>query len=107
MALEQIRAAGSGRVDRGKLAATTEADIRRHVVEAGEDPEAPLPSYQAMPDVQAIRERLRSRRTRLPARSACLLRRCGTGNSAVPAYRLPHARCSEFWNASPTRRCGR
>ncbi len=59
MTLEQIRVAGGGRVDRAKLATTTEEDIRQHIVEDGEDPEAPLPAYQALPDVQAIRERLR------------------------------------------------
>lgn len=59
MTLEQIKAAGSGRVDRAKLAATTEEDICQHMLEDGEDPEAPLPAYQALPDVQAIRERLR------------------------------------------------
>ena len=59
MTLEQIRAAGGGRVDLAKLAATTEEDIRQHMAEDGEDPEAPLPDYQALPDVQAIRERLR------------------------------------------------
>lgn len=86
MTLEQIQAAGGGRVDRTKLAATTEEDIRQHQVEDGEDPDAPLPAYQVEPnygstetvvrssrpkgghderagqtnpDVQAIRERLR------------------------------------------------
>lgn len=77
MTLEQIQAAGGGRVDRTKLAATTEEDIRRHQIEDGEDPDAPLPAYQvepnygsteavvrpkvsqADPDVRAIRERLR------------------------------------------------
>ena len=59
MTTEQIRAAGGGRIDRAKLAATTEADIRRHMVEDGEDPDAPPPPYQRVPDVLAIRERLR------------------------------------------------
>ncbi len=57
--LEQIRATGGGRVDLAKLAATTEEDIRQHMVEDGEDPDASLPDYQTLPDVQAIRERLR------------------------------------------------
>ena len=59
MTLEQIRAAGGGRVDLAKLAETTQEDIRRQMVEDGEDPEAALPAYQALPDVQGIRERLR------------------------------------------------
>ena len=45
MTLEQIRAAGGGRVDLAKLAATTEEDVRQHMAEDGEDPEAPLPAY--------------------------------------------------------------
>jgi len=59
MTLEQIKAAGGGRVDRAKVAATTETDIRRHMIEDGEDPDAPLPAYQLVPDVQALREGFR------------------------------------------------
>lgn len=59
MTLEQIKAAGGGRVDLAKLTATTEEDIRQHMVEDGEDPDALLPAYQTLPDVQVIRERLR------------------------------------------------
>lgn len=59
MTLEDIKAAGGGQVDRAKLAATTEETIRKYMVEDGEDPDAPLPDYQALPNVQAIRERLR------------------------------------------------
>jgi len=33
----------TGRIDRNKLAATTEADIRRHMIADAEDPDAPLP----------------------------------------------------------------
>lgn len=58
MTLEQIKA-GGGRVDRAKLAATTEETVRQHMIEDGEDPDALLPAYQPIPDVQAIRERLR------------------------------------------------
>lgn len=50
-------ASGGGTVDRAKVEATTEEDIRRHMIEDGEDPDAPLPDYQPVPDVQAIRER--------------------------------------------------
>ena len=59
MTSQQIRAAGSGRADRAKLDATTEETIRQHMIEDGEDPDAPLPDYQPVPDVQTIRERLR------------------------------------------------
>lgn len=34
------------RVDRQKIEATTEADIRRHMIEDGEDPDAPLGSFE-------------------------------------------------------------
>jgi putative transcriptional regulator len=57
MTLDRIRANGGGQVDHVQLKATTEADIRRHMVEDGEDPDAPLPEYRPVPDVQAIRER--------------------------------------------------
>jgi len=42
MTLEEIMAKPSQR-DRAKIDATTEADIRRHMIEDGEDPDAPLP----------------------------------------------------------------
>lgn len=32
-------------VDRGRLDATTEEDIRRHAIEDGEDPDAPLAQF--------------------------------------------------------------
>ncbi len=59
MTIERIGAAGGGRMDQARLAATTQADIRRHMIEDGENPDAPPPTYQRVPDVQAIRERLR------------------------------------------------
>jgi len=40
--LDEIRR-GAGRIDRAKVAATTEADIRRHMIEDGENPDAPMP----------------------------------------------------------------
>lgn len=58
MTLAEAVAAAPGQVDEARIAATTEADIRRHMVEDGEDPEAPLPGFRPVPDVQAIRERL-------------------------------------------------
>lgn len=39
MTLEQIMAGGGGKVDRAKVDATTEEDIRRHMIEDGEDPD--------------------------------------------------------------------
>ena len=58
MTLEEIRASRL-RVDRAKIAATTEEDIRRHQIEDGEDPDAPLPPFQPIPNVRAIRAKLR------------------------------------------------
>jgi putative transcriptional regulator len=58
MTLEQIRA-GTPTLDRARIAATTEADIRRHQIEDGEDPDAPLPPCRPAPNVRAIRTQLR------------------------------------------------
>ena len=57
MMLEEIRASRP-KADRAKIAATTEEDIRRHQVEDGEDPDAPLPPLRPAPDVRAIRTQL-------------------------------------------------
>ncbi len=57
MTLEEIRAARP-RMDAAKIAATTEADIRRHQIEDGEDPDAPLPPFRPVPNVRAIRTQL-------------------------------------------------
>ena len=40
MTMEEAKA--TGRIDRAKLDSTTEEDIRRHMIEDGEDPDAPL-----------------------------------------------------------------
>ena len=58
MTLDQAVETASVQVDEARIAAMTEEDIRRHMVEDGEDPDAPMPAFQAVPDVQAIRERL-------------------------------------------------
>jgi len=57
MTLEEIKATRP-KVDRAKIAATTEDDIRRHQIEDGEDPDAPLPPFLPMPNVRAIRTKL-------------------------------------------------
>ena len=54
---EEIRASRP-QVDRARVAATTDADIRRHQIEDGEDPEAPLPPFRSVPNVRAIRTQL-------------------------------------------------
>ncbi len=56
MTLQQIEAAG-GRVDRAKLDATTEAEIRQQMVEDGEAPdEEPALEHAVLP--QEVRKRL-------------------------------------------------
>ena len=57
MTLEQIRATRPD-MDRARMLATTEADIRRHQIEDGEDPDAPQPPFRRPPDVRAIRTQL-------------------------------------------------
>jgi len=46
--LDEIRASRP-KVDRAKIAATTAEDIRRHQIEDGEDPDAPVPPFRPMP----------------------------------------------------------
>ena len=58
MTLEEIEATHP-KMDLAKIAATTEEDIRRHQIEDGEDPDAPLPLFRPIPNVQVIRTRLR------------------------------------------------
>jgi putative transcriptional regulator len=58
MTLEEIRARRPV-VDRAKIAATTEADIRRQQIEDGEDPDAKLPPPRPVPNVRVIRTKLR------------------------------------------------
>ena len=56
MTLEEIRATHPT-MDLAKIAATTEEDIRRHQIEVGEGPDAPLPPFRPMPNIRAIRTR--------------------------------------------------
>ena len=57
MTLEEIRATRP-MVDVAKIAATTEADIRRHQIEDGEEPDVPLPPFRPTPNIRAIRIQL-------------------------------------------------
>ena len=57
MTLEEVLAMPSLR-DRAKIDATTEEDIRRHMIEDGEDPDAELPPCTVWLPVAAIRIRL-------------------------------------------------
>jgi putative transcriptional regulator len=57
MTLEEIRARRPV-VDKAKIAATTDDDIRRQQIEDGEDPDAPLPPFRYVPNVRSIRAKL-------------------------------------------------
>ena len=54
--MREIKASRS-RIDRRKLAATTEADIRRHMIEDGEDPDH-LPRIEDVFTPRVLRKRL-------------------------------------------------
>ena len=56
MTLDQI--AASADIDRAMVAATTEADIRRHKMEDGEDPNAPDHPVITVPPLAALRARV-------------------------------------------------
>lgn len=58
MTLEEIRRSRPT-VDRARVTDTSEADIRRHQIEDGEDPDTPLPRLPPSPDVRSIRTQLR------------------------------------------------
>ena len=66
MTLEQILAAGGGKVDRAKLDATTEEDIRRHMIEDGEDPDEEL-HYELVVQPQDVRKKLGMTQTEFAA----------------------------------------
>ena len=56
--LEEILAS-KPQVDQAKLDATTEEDIRRHMIEDGEDPDAEIPdTWQLVVPPQRVREKL-------------------------------------------------
>ena len=50
MTLEEIRATRPA-MDIAKIVMTTEEDIRRHQIEDGENPDAPLPPFRPVPNV--------------------------------------------------------
>jgi len=55
MTAAEIRKRG-GYVDRARVAATTEADMRRHMIEDGENPDAPGEGWYPTP--ASVRQRL-------------------------------------------------
>ncbi len=55
MTLEQ--AAGAHDVDRARIEATTEEDIRRYMIEDGEDPDAPIGTHKVVLPAAVVRKR--------------------------------------------------
>jgi len=55
--MEQIMARGGGKIDRAKLDATTEDDIRRHMIEDGGDPNEE-PRFERVVLPQEVRKKL-------------------------------------------------
>jgi putative transcriptional regulator len=55
--LDQLRAEEAS-VDRARLDATTDVDIRRHAAEDGENPDAPLAQFHLVIPVHAVRQKL-------------------------------------------------
>lgn len=51
------RTLGPGRVDRAKVATATDADTRRHLAEAGLDPDNPLAGFRPVLSVAAVRQK--------------------------------------------------
>ncbi|MDX7952777.1 helix-turn-helix domain-containing protein [Lichenihabitans sp. Uapishka_5] len=51
------RRLGPGRIDQARVAATTEADTRRHLAEDGFDPDTPLTGFRPVPSVAAVRRK--------------------------------------------------
>jgi len=55
--LEHIRRV-KPRIDRAKIDATSEADIRRHMIEDGQDPSSPLTGFAPVIPPQMLRKHL-------------------------------------------------
>ncbi len=55
--LERIRRV-KPRIDRARIDATTEADIRRHMIEDGQDPARPLAGFAPVIPPHVLRKRL-------------------------------------------------
>jgi putative transcriptional regulator len=51
------RAKAAGQIDRKKIAATTESDIRRHQIEDGENPDETLDNFKLVVPVAKVREK--------------------------------------------------
>jgi putative transcriptional regulator len=87
--LKEIRASRS-KIDRAKVAATKEKDIRRHIIEDGEDPDC-IPGPADIFSPQVIRKRLKMTQEKFAQAlriSAATLRNWEQGRNAIdPAAR--------------------
>jgi putative transcriptional regulator len=81
-------------MNRAKIAVTSENDIRRQQIEDGEDPNAPLPPFRAVPNVRAIRTRLQMTQEAFAAAigvPVATVRNWEQSRTAMdPAVRSPH-----------------
>lgn len=94
-------AAASSQVDEAGIAATTAENVRHHIIEDGEDPDAPPGDFRPVPDVQAIRKRLSMSQATVRNREQ---RRTGVAPSARTLLRMMGAnpqRCSRLWPDNP------
>jgi putative transcriptional regulator len=66
MTPKQIRAGGGGKLNRAKLDATTEEDIRRHMIEDGEDPDSDQP-FERVIQPRDVRKKLGMTQTEFAA----------------------------------------
>lgn len=62
ISLEQLKTTRPA-IDQAKIEATTEKDIRRHMIEDGQNPDAEPTGYRPVLSVTAIRERLNMTQT--------------------------------------------
>jgi len=66
MTLAQIMAAGGGKVDRARPDASTEEDLRRHMIEDGADPDE-KPRFEPAVQPQELRKKLGMTQTQFAA----------------------------------------
>ena len=90
--LEQIRRM-KPKIDRAKINRTTNADIRRHMIEDGQGLESDLSSFAPVIPPQILRKHLGMTQSSLPRRCVFLYRPYGIGNRAVCCLIQPPARC--------------
>ena len=71
---------------RKAMAETTEEEIRRHMIEDGEDPDAPLPPFAKPPDAKAIRAKLGMTQAAFADLLGIPVPPCAIGNSTASSW---------------------